>query len=324
MKVMLSHGNGGAENQELIKEIFFKNFSNDILKAGEDSAIIGNLAFSSDSFTIEPIFFNGGDIGKLSICGTCNDLAMVGAKPKYLTFSVVIEEGFEIEELKKITQSIAKELEVNGALIVAGDTKVVPKGKVDKIFINISGIGEIIKSGISAKNLKIGDVILLSKSIGEHGASIFAQREGIELESELQSDCQSLWKIVKELIDSNIEIRAMRDATRGGIASLFNEWSQSSLVGIELVEESINIKDEVRGICELLGFEAFNLANEGTFALATTKEDSIKALEILKSFDNSASIVGKVVEGNRVVLCSGWGSKRILDMPSGELLPRIC
>jgi len=325
-KILISHGNGGEENNRLINDIFFKNFQNDILAKAEDSAVIEkNLAFSSDSFTIEPIFFKGGDIGKLSICGTCNDLAMAGAKPEYLSFSIILEEGFEIEKLNKIVESMKIELKKNDALIVTGDTKVVPKGKVDGVFINISGIGKI-KKHLSVKNIEIGDVLLLSKSIAEHGASIFAQREEIEIESELQSDCQSLWPIVKELIEENIEIVTLRDATRGGISALFNEWAISTDLSIELIEESINIKNEVQGICELLGLEPHMLANEGTFALAVKPKDAQRALDILKKHDSSASIVGKVTDEYRgkVTLKSSWGSKRFLEMPHGEILPRIC
>jgi len=325
--IRLAHGNGGLENQELIEKIFFKNFQNSLLRS-EDSAIIedGKLAFTTDSFTVSPIFFNGGDIGKISICGTCNDIAMMGAKPKYLTCSVIIEEGFKTEQLQKIVSSMRKELEVNGAVIVAGDTKVVPRGSVDKIFINTTAIGEVLYSGVSSSNLKEGMSILVSRDIGTHGATIFLEREGIEMDSSLKSDCASLFPTVKKLLDENIEIVAMRDATRGGVSAVLNEWSSSSSVTIEIEEEQVPIADEVQGACEMLGFEAYNLANEGTFILAVPKYEEQRALEILKGENPSANIIGTVTMEfpKKVLLKSSWGTKRFLELPTGELLPRIC
>jgi hydrogenase expression/formation protein HypE len=326
--ITLAHGNGGQENNELITKIFYKYFKNEILEKSEDSAVVesGNLAISTDSFTVTPLFFSGGDIGKLAICGTCNDLAMMGAKPKYLTCSVIIEEGFSIRELEKIVRSMKKELEVNGAVVVSGDTKVVPKGSVDKIFINTTGIGEVEYSGVTASGLKDGMSILVSRDIGSHGATIFSAREGIELESDLKTDCASLYPEVKALIDSGIEIVALRDATRGGVSAVLNEWAKASTVCIEVEEEKIPLQESVQGICEMLGFEAMDLANEGTFLLAVPKSDEVKALEILKASHNSAEIIGKVSmeHQGRVILNSSWGTKRFLDLPTGELLPRIC
>jgi len=326
--IKLAHGNGGEENNELISKVFYKAFANDILEKNEDAAVIenGRLAFCTDSFTVSPLFFNGADIGKLSICGTCNDLAMMGAKPKYLTCSVIIEEGFSFDELEKITTSMKKELEVNGAIVVSGDTKVVPRGSVDKIFINTTGIGEILTPNISANNIDSNDAILVSGDIGRHGATIFASREGIELEGELASDCKSLYPIVKELIQSGIKIKALRDATRGGLAAVLNEWAKQSSIEINIQEDAIPISDVVNGICEMLGFEASALANEGTFVLAIDKEDKEKALKILQKHNPMASIIGNATKSNtqKVILHSPWGTTRYLDLPNGELLPRIC
>lgn len=328
MQIKLAHGNGGSENNELITKIFYQAFANEILEKSEDAAIIenGKLAFCTDSFTISPLFFNGGDIGKISVCGTCNDLAMMGAKPKYLSLAVIIEEGFEFEMLQKIVDSIKKELELNGAIIVTGDTKVVPKGSVDKIFINTTGIGEVQQNDISANNIKEDDVIIVSRDIGTHGATIFAQREGIELQSNLKSDCASLYPIVQKLLDENVTIHALRDATRGGVSAVLNEWAKASNICIEVEEESIPVCDEVKGLCEILGFEATALANEGTFLIATRKEDAPKILSLLKQFNENASIIGKVTmeQTKKVILNSSWGTKRYLDTPTGELLPRIC
>lgn len=328
--VTLAHGNGGAENQELISKVFYRAFKNDILNKSEDAAIIqdGSLAFTTDSFTVSPLFFNGADIGKLAVCGTCNDLAMMGAKPKYLTCSVIIEEGFEIKSLEKIVKSMKEELAKNDAIVVSGDTKVVPKGSVDKIFINTTGIGEVTQKGISSNSVSEDDVIIVSRDVGAHGATIFAAREGMDINTDLQSDCASLWPQVKALIDSGIKITALRDATRGGVSAVLNEWANQSDVCIEVQEEKVPVADEVKGICELLGFEAMSLANEGTFVLAVNKEDADKAIEVLKGFENSsnASIIAEVSQAyeKRVVLHSSWGTKRFLELPTGELLPRIC
>jgi len=326
--ITLAHGNGGEENNELISKIFYKHFKNDILEKSEDAAVIdgGRLAFTTDSFTVSPLFFNGGDIGKLAVCGTCNDLAMMGAKPKYMTCSVIIEEGFPTRDLEKIVKSMKQELEINGAIVVSGDTKVVPKGAVDKLFINTTGIGEIEHKGISASNLKEGMSVLVSRDVGSHGATIFAAREGIELESSLKTDCASLYPQIKALMDANINIVALRDATRGGVSAVLNEWAKSSTVCIEIDEETIPVQEEVRGICEMLGFEAVDLANEGTFVLCVAKSDEARALEVLQQTHETSAVIGTVsmqYEG-KVILKSSWGTKRFLDLPTGELLPRIC
>jgi hydrogenase expression/formation protein HypE len=334
--VTIAHGNGGEENNELIKNIFYKHFENEILAKSEDAAVVqiadskeevgGEMAMTTDSFTVSPLFFPGGDIGKLAVCGTCNDLAMMGAKPKYLTCSVIIEEGFSTRELEKIVKSMKKELEINQAYVVSGDTKVVPKGAVDKLFINTTGIGVVKHKGITASGLKEGMSILVSRDVGAHGATIFAAREGIELASSLQTDCASLYPQVKALIDENINIIAMRDATRGGMSAVLNEWAKSSNVCIEVNEESIPVQEEVKGICEMLGFEAVDLANEGTFVLCVDKAEEAKALEVLQRTHKTSALIGTVSEQHkgRVILNSSWGTKRFLDLPTGELLPRIC
>jgi len=329
--IKLAHGNGGAENQQLIREVFFKAFENPLLKDEDAAPLDGftKIAFSTDSFVVSPIFFPGGDIGKLAVFGTSNDLAMMGAEPKYMSCSFIIEEGFPYEELQKIAFSMGEAANEIGIKIVTGDTKVVGRGSADKLFINTSGIGEIKLQGISASNLEEGDIIIFSASIGNHGATIYSQREGIALSSSLKSDCGNLWSSVKALVDSGITIKAMRDATRGGVAAVLNEWCGSSNVDIEIEESKVVQKDEVKGICELLGFEPYYLANEGMYALCVPKEEALKALDILRGVEISkdSSIVGRVVKkggNNRVTLISSWGTKRYLDSPSGELLPRIC
>jgi len=329
--VTLAMGNGGEENNKLIKDVFYEAFKNDILEKSEDAAVLNicnskNIAMSTDTFTVSPIFFPGSNIGKLSICGTCNDVAMMGAKPKYLTVGMIIEEGFDLADLKKIVHSMKEELKNNGAMIVSGDTKVMPKGTIDKILINTTGIGDILVDGISSNNITTHDVVLVSRDIGCHGATIFASREGIELESDLQSDCTSLYPIVQNLIDAGIKITALRDATRGGVAAVLNEWARQSNVCIEIEEDSIPVSNEVNGICEMLGFEPTLLANEGTFLIALPKEEANKALEILKQFNANATNIAQITNNydKKVVLHSAWGTKRFLDSPTGELLPRIC
>jgi len=326
--ITLAQGNGGEENNELIKQVFYKAFKNEILERSEDAAVIGNLAMSTDSFTVSPLFFAGADIGKLAVCGTCNDLAMMGAAPKYLTCSVIIEEGFEVESLERIVESMRSELAINGAVVVSGDTKVVPKGSVDKIFINTTGLGEIVQAGISSNNVSEEDVILINRDIGCHGATIFAAREGMEMSSALRSDCNSLYPQVKALMDAGIKITAMRDATRGGVAAVLNEWAKQSNICIEVEEEKIPVSDEVQGICEMLGFEATALANEGTFVLALHKYHAQHAIEVLKGFEvcSMACVVGQVTQKypQKVILKSPWGTSRFLETPNGELLPRIC
>ncbi len=328
--VTLAMGNGGEENNKLIKDVFYEAFKNDILEKSEDAAVLNmnnkNIAMSTDTFTVSPLFFPGSNIGKLSICGTCNDIAMMGAKPKYLTVGMIIEEGFDLADLKKIVHSMKEELKNNGAMIVSGDTKVMPKGTIDKILINTTGIGDILVDGISSNNITTQDVVLVSRDIGCHGATIFASREGIELESDLQSDCTSLYPIVQSLIDAGVKITALRDATRGGVAAVLNEWAKQSNVCIEIEEDSIPVSNEVNGICEMLGFEPTLLANEGTFLIALPKEEANKALEILKQFNANAANIAQITNNydKKVVLHSAWGTKRFLDSPTGELLPRIC
>ncbi|MGX3011551.1 hydrogenase expression/formation protein HypE [Helicobacter sp. 23-1044] len=338
-RVMLSAGNGGAENAELIK-VFLRHFEN---KFGtEDAGIFGDFkgadstkkyATSIDSFTITPIFFAGGDIGKLSICGSANDVAMMGAKPKFLSASFIIEEGFLVADLEKIAQSMGEEMRKNGIALISADTKVIERRESNAdsgIFITTSIIGEIMYEGISAKNLQDGDCVIISGNIGTHGACIYCEREGIDLEHNLQSDCAVLWGLVELLIKNGVEIHAMRDATRGGIASLLNEWAVSSKCAIEIDECAIPISNEVRGVCEILGIDAFSLANEGVCAFALPKDCAPRALELLKSHElgRNASIIGVVIKNGadlgKVAIKSDLGVKRYLEYPQGEILPRIC
>ncbi|EOJ1970434.1 hydrogenase expression/formation protein HypE [Campylobacter jejuni] len=321
--ISLAHGGGGEEMNELLTKLF-KIFDNEILNANNDAAILGNLALSTDSFVLSPIFLDEEvNIGKLCVCGSINDVLMVGAKPKYLSLGLILEEGFELEKLERILKSIKEECEKCGVMLVCGDTKVVPKGKADEIYINTTALGEII-SKKESKNIKAGLSILLSGDIGRHGASVLIKRN--ELEADIKSDCKALNKEVLELLEKDIKVVAMRDATRGGFSAVLNEWAKQSGNDLLIFEEKIIVQDEVLGLCELFGYEAYELANEGTFILCVEKEDELKALEILKKYNVNASIIGEVLEEKkaRVILQNAYGAKRFLESPKGELLPRIC
>ncbi|HFQ6675338.1 TPA: hydrogenase expression/formation protein HypE [Campylobacter jejuni] len=321
--ISLAHGGGGEEMNELLTKLF-KIFNNEILNANNDAAILGNLALSTDSFVLSPIFLDEEvNIGKLCVCGSINDVLMVGAKPKYLSLGLILEEGFELEKLERILKSIKEECEKCGVMLVCGDTKVVPKGKADEIYINTTALGEII-SKKESKNIKAGLSILLSGDIGRHGASVLIKRN--ELEADIKSDCKALDKEVLELLENDIKVVAMRDATRGGLSAVLNEWAKQSGNDLLIFEEKIIVQDEVLGLCELFGYEAYELANEGTFILCVEKEDELKALEILKKYNANASIIGEVLEEEkaRVILQNAYGAKRFLESPKGELLPRIC
>ena len=325
-KILLAHGGGGQEMNELINGLIFRIFDNEILAQGNDSAILnlsGKIAFSTDSFVVSPTKFPGGDIGKIAVCGTINDLAMVGAKPRYISCALIIEEGLGIDELKEILNSMKSTADEAGVSIVCGDTKVVSKGSCDKIFINTSGIGEIIKES-RVGNLKSGAKILLSGDVGRHGAVILANRN--ELNLDLRSDCKPLNNVVEALLNANITPLAMRDATRGGLSAVLNEWAKACGRDIKISEESIAVSDEVMGICEILGFEPYELANEGTFVLAVEPQDEMKALEILKKFDPKSSTIGEILDSNKanVIIQNSYGASRFMEPPKGELLPRIC
>ncbi|WP_096029943.1 hydrogenase expression/formation protein HypE [Campylobacter lanienae] len=325
-KILLAHGGGGQEMNELINGLIFRIFDNEILAQSNDSAILnlsGKIAFSTDSFVVSPTKFPGGDIGKIAVCGTINDLAMVGAKPRYISCALIIEEGLGIDELKEILNSMKSTADEAGVSIVCGDTKVVSKGSCDKIFINTSGIGEIIKES-RVENLKSGAKILLSGDVGRHGAVILANRN--ELNLDLQSDCKPLNNVVEALLNANIAPLAMRDATRGGLSAVLNEWANACGRDIKISEDSIAVSDEVMGICEILGFEPYELANEGTFVLAVEPQDEMRALEILKKFDPKSNSIGEILDSNKanVIIQNSYGASRFMEPPKGELLPRIC
>lgn len=329
--IQLSHGNGGVESQKLINDIFYKYLDGLILGYGEDAGIVSlnnKNAISTDGYTVSPIFFNGGDIGKLSVYGSCNDVTMMGAKPKYITASFMIEEGLEISQLEEIVKSFALAIKECSVKMVSGDTKILPRGSIDKIFITTTAIGNVKYKDLSAFSIPDNCSIIASGSIGDHGAVIFSTREGININSDLKSDCAFLYPMIEKLFKANIKIYALRDSTRGGIASALNEFANSSNIGIEIKEENLSIKQTVRGICEMLGFEAYNLANEGMCLLCVDNKEVDKTLDILHSTSTgkNAKLIGHTSPENRkkVILETSYGAKRYLEYPSGELLPRIC
>ena len=328
-KITMAHGAGGKFSADLIKEIILPAFNNEFLNELHDGAKIGNLAMTTDNYVVRPLFFRGGNIGKLSICGTVNDLAVTGAIPKYISVGAIIEEGFDFEDLKKIIQAMATAADEAGVKIVTGDTKVVGKGQADGIFINTAGIGELIKGvDISAKNVRAGMKILISGTIGDHAATILSERHGLELPENIKSDCAPLNKMIFEMLKVEPKIAMLRDATRGGIAAVLNEIAEAAKLGIILEENKIPIREEVRGVCDILGFDALELANEGKIIAVVPADSAEKILAAMKNSDygENAAIIGEVTENfqGKVGIKTGIGGLRIVDMPVGELVPRIC
>ncbi len=331
--ITLAHGSGGKLTHNLIKDIFMKHLSNDILSQGDDASKLsfphGNLAFTTDSFVITPVFFKGGDIGKLAVCGTVNDLAAAGAKPLYLSCGFIIEEGMLFSDLESIVASMAKAAEEAGVKIVTGDTKVVQRGAADKIFINTSGIG-LINEGVnvSGVNAEPGDKVILTGGIGEHGCSILLEREQLNIGSSVISDCAPLNRLVEKLFNIDKNIHVLRDPTRGGVATTLNEIAQQSNVGIHLYEDALPVKNEVKGICEILGLDPLYMANEGKMLVILPDESAERVLDEIKKdkYGADARIIGEVVESpaRRVTIKTVTGGSRIVDMLVGDQLPRIC
>jgi hydrogenase expression/formation protein HypE len=330
-KILLAHGSGGKLSHDLI-ESFLPELSNPLLDKLDDSAIFdlsGRLAFTTDSYTVNPIFFPGGDIGKLAVCGTVNDLSMSGARPLYLSLSFIIEEGLPAVDLQKVLFSIKDTADEAGVKIVTGDTKVVNRGSADRLFINTSGIG-VIPEGvdISAANARPGDRIIISGNIGDHGIAVLSQREGLKFKLPVPSDCAPLNGLVAEILEASKKIRCLRDPTRGGLATTLNDFAEQSNVGILIEEDKIPVNKAVLAACELLGFDPLYIANEGKLAAVVAAEDADVVLAEMKrnKYGNEATIIGEVVAEHpgQVVMKTALGASRIVDMPVGELLPRIC
>jgi len=330
--VLLAHGSGGKLSHELVEKGFLPFLANPILNKLDDSAVFelsGQLAFTTDSYVVNPIFFPGGDIGRLAVYGTVNDLSMSGAKPLYLSLSIIIEEGFPLSELNLVVKSIKEAAEEAEVDIVTGDTKVVNQGQIDKLFINTSGIG-VIAAGIdiSGSNARTGDKVILSGTIGDHGIAVMTQREGLKFEVPIGSDCAPLNKLVAQMLEASPNIHCLRDPTRGGLATTLNEFARQSHVGILIEEDKIPIKEGVRAACELLGFDPVFVANEGKLVAIVEPNDADKVLAQMKQngYGADAAIIGEVTSNHpgRVIMKTRLGPSRIIDMLSGELLPRIC
>lgn len=336
--ITLAHGSGGKAMRDLIDDIFVRSFDNPILSQLEDQASFSlaslmtqgdRLAFTTDSYVVDPLFFPGSDIGALAVNGTVNDLAVSGAKPLYLTCSVILEEGLPVETLRRVAQSMKAAAQSAGVQIVTGDTKVVHRGAADKLFINTAGVG-VIRAGvsISAHNIQPGDVVIINGRLGDHGAAILIARGELALETDIESDCQPLNGLVDTILEVCPQVHAMRDATRGGLATVLNEFALSSEVGIRLYEESIPVREEVKGVCEILGLDPFYLANEGKLVVVVPRSHSEAVLSAMKSHSagRDACIVGEAIASppGVVLLQTTFGAERIVDMLVGDQLPRIC
>jgi hydrogenase expression/formation protein HypE len=336
--VTLAHGSGGRAMGDLIDALFVDRFDNPALSQRNDQALVGlpnlpewgqRLAMTTDSYVVDPLFFPGSNIGELAVNGTVNDLAVGGATPLYLTCSMILEEGLPMDTLRRVVDSMARAAEVAGVQIVTGDTKVVPRGSADKLFINTAGVG-VLRDGISMSPQAIqpGDVVLVNGPVGSHGAAIMVAREDLALGSPIESDCQPLHSLVNAILDVCPQVRAMRDATRGGLATVVNEFAASAQVGIRLLEESIPVQSEVNGLCELLGLDPFYLANEGKLVVVVPPNDAEAVLAAMRSHPagQNSQIIGHAIAEppGLVLLKTAFGTERILDMLVGDQLPRIC
>ena len=332
--IQLSHGDGGLKTGQLINGLLLKYLGNDILSRLTDSAVIdiaGNreLAFTTDSFVVNPIFFPGGDIGKLSICGTVNDLATCGAVPAAVSLSFILEEGLKVSHLEKILSSIKNTLDEIGIPVVTGDTKVVERGSADQVFINTAGIGFIDdRYTIEPSRIKEGDVIIINGPIADHGLAILSQREGFDFQADIISDCAPLSGLVSQIKCVSRNIHALRDATRGGLATVLCEMAAAALVDIDIYEEKIPVRVQTRGMCEFLGMDPLYIANEGKMVVFSGKDDAEAVLKAMKKniYGKESAIIGEVSSGKNgsVFLNTGIGTKRIVDIHYSEQLPRIC
>jgi len=334
-QIVMGHGAGGRMSHQLIQKAFVPAFQNPALQQGDDAALVApdglrqKLSISTDSHVVWPLFFPGGDIGKLAVCGTVNDVAMLGAKPLYLTAGFILEEGLQMDTLQRVIESMRQAAEEAGVQIVAGDTKVVQKGKVDGLYITTAGVG-LVREGVdvSGANAKPGDVVLLSGSIGDHGIAVLGARGELGFESSLQSDVAPLNHLIAAMLDASPNVHVLRDPTRGGLATTLNEIAGQSGVGIVLDEETIPVHPEVNAACEMLGFDPLYVANEGKLIAIVAREDAEKVLSAMKQtrYGEGAVAIGEVAAEpkGRVLLKTALGSTRVVDMLAGEMLPRIC
>ena len=331
-KIILAHGSGGKLSHDLVKNTFLSQLDNPWLAKLDDSAVVdieGKVAFTTDSYVVSPIFFPGGDIGRLAVCGTVNDLSMSGARPVYLSLSLIIEEGLPLADLEKIVISIQKTADEAGVKVVAGDTKVVQHGTADKLFINTSGIG-VIAAGvsISGANARPGDAIIINGPIGDHGIAVMSQREGLRFSSQLESDCAPLNDLVADMLAACRDIHCLRDPTRGGLATTLNELAGQSEVGMEIYERNVPVRPAVRAMCEILGLDPLHVANEGKLVAVVPAGDAERVLSTMKRnrYGTESAIIGQVTAEHpgRVVMKTRLDTSRIISMLVGDLLPRIC
>lgn len=330
-RIKLAHGGGGRLMQQLIEDVFVAAFDNPVLRGGHDGAVLellhGRSVMTTDSYVVRPLFFPGGDIGRLAVNGTINDLAMCGAKPLFLATSFILEEGLETETLWRVVRSMRMAAEAAGVSIVTGDTKVVERGHGDGIYINTTGVGCVgHETLIVPQRISTGDVILVSGDIGRHGMAVMGEREGLDFTTKIESDCAPLWNTVDSMLSAGIDIHCMRDATRGGLCSVLNELAKASGLQFDTIERDIPVSEGVRGACEVLGLDALQIACEGRFVAIVPKRDEKRALDILQEQNEFASVVGRVTDGETglVTIQTPVSGRRILDLPAGELLPRIC
>ena len=331
-KILLAHGSGGKLAHDLVEKNFICALDNPLLARLDDSAVFevsGKVAFTTDSYVVSPIFFPGGNIGKLAVCGTVNDLSMSGAKPLYLSLAFIIEEGLSVSDLRLVIDSIKQTADEASVKIVTGDTKVVNRGCADKLFINTAGVGLVPEGiNISGSNARPGDKVILSGTIGDHGIAVLSKRQGFSFSTELESDCAPLGDMVAEMLEVSRNIHCLRDPTRGGLASTLNELAKQSHVSIRIEETRIPVREEVTGACEMLGLDPLYVANEGKLIAIVAKNDADSVLKTVREnrYGKNAAIIGEVTEGQpgRVVMKTLLGSSRIVDMLAGEPLPRIC
>ena len=331
-EILMAHGSGGRLAHGLVEDTFVEVLDNPLLSKLDDSAVFdvrGPVAFTTDSYVVTPIFFPGGDIGKLAVCGTVNDLAMSGAYPLYLSLSFIIEEGFSKKDLEAVVASVKQTADEAGVAIVTGDTKVVDRGSVDKLYINTAGVGTVAQNAdISGANATPGDKILLSGPVGDHGIAVMSKREGLSFSTQLVSDCAPLNGLVASMLKASSNIHCLRDPTRGGLATTLNELARQSQVKILIEEEQVPVREEVLAACEMLGFDPLYVANEGKLVAVVATSDAQRVLEEMRKnrYGEQAVIIGEVVEGEpgRVVMKTHLGTNRIVDMLTGDLLPRIC
>ncbi len=332
-RILLAHGGGGSLTKELVEEIVLPALDNPVLRTLDDAAVVGldktRLAFTTDAYVVKPIFFPGGDIGRLAVCGTVNDLAMQGAQPLWLSLSLILEEGLPVEDLRKIVASIRAAADEAGVTVVTGDTKVVERGKCEGMYITTAGIGRVVaEHRLGSAQVKPGDAVIVNGTLGDHGVAVLSRREGIAFQTSVVSDCAPLWGLVKRMLATGAPIHALRDPTRGGLAAAVNDIARASGVGIRLTETALPVSREVRGACDLLGLDPLTIANEGKVVVFCPGKDTDRVLAAMQRdpLGKTARVIGEVAETPKgmALLRTSIGGERIVDLPTGEDLPRIC